>query len=243
MSVAGNPKKKGGVKTGTGAIKRVPASVQLLETRLQSADEEIREQAWKSIEKLGAPEEPLIDKCEEQLHHENWFVGFAGANALAFCVDMGSGMAAANAAEPHLDSESQHLRYCAGQIFVGIDQRVAILVDSLKQQKAFTETMASPPPGRLDDLDQKIIAANAPAERAIEMMAQRLVHENPKVRQNALIHMTKMEWRCVPYAENICTLVLDPDLSVRNELIRTITHLGAFLVDGVHLFAAAMALE
>jgi len=225
-------------------IKRVPASVQLLETRLQSADEEIREQAWKGIEKLGAPEEALVEKCEEQLHHENWFVREAGVKALAFCVDPGHGMLAASMVEPHLEHEQPHMRQCAVQCLVDLEDRVRVKTDALKQKRA--EQMMQH--NRQDIIEAETITKEGePAERAAEMVAQRLNHEDPKIRQNSLVGLSRIlvsqQVSCAPYTSPMCSMVTDPNLSVRNELLRVIARLGPLVVEGASLFAAALGHE
>lgn len=221
-------------------VKRVPASVQLLGSRLQSADEEIREQAWKAIEKLGAPEEALVDKCEEQLHHQNWYVREAGVKALAFCVDPGHGMSAVSMVEPHLEHEQPHIRRCAAQCLVDVEDRVRVKVDALKQTRA--EQMMQHNRQNVIEVET-ITKAGEPAVRAAAMLAQRLHHEDPKIRQNALEALSRMGPLCAPYVETMCNMVTDANLSVRNELLRVIARLGRLLVEGASVFAAALGQE
>jgi len=212
------------------AIKRVPASVQLLENRLQSYDEEVREQAWKSIAKIGAPDEPLVEKCEEQLHHQNWFVREAGCNALAHCVHSGCGLLAAKAVEGHLEHDEQHIRHCAAQTLIELEKQVGVAIESMKETGLR--------PDNEDVIQQSSIAA-----ATAEMLVQRLQHENPKIRKNSLDAVSRMGPLCAQHAEVICSMVTDPDLSVRNELLRVIARLDVILVDSVNLLAAALGQE
>jgi len=227
----GNPSHKTGRTHGGGTIKRVPASVQLLETRLQSYDEEIREQAWKGLDQLGAPDEPLVEKCEEQIHHQNWFVREAGVNALAFCVDAGCGMLSATTAEPLLEHEEPHIRYCAAQTLIGIEQRVRVKIVELN----------NPRDGKINY--EKIEKATIPAQRAVEMLSQRLTHEDAKIRQNALDHLSRTGDLCTQFSEQICAMVTDPSLPVRNELLRVIARLGPLIVSGTAVLAQALEHE
>merc|ERR1740138_959326 len=91
--------------------------------------------------------------------------------------------------------------------------------------------------------NEDIIQQASVAAAIAEMLVQRLQHENPKIRKNALDAVSRMGPLCAPHAEVICSMVTDPDLSVRNELLRVIARLDVILVDAVNLFAAALGQE
>lgn len=208
------------------AIKRVPASVQLLESRLTSYDPEIREQAWRGIEKLGAPEDSLIENVVELFEHQNLYVREAGMNALGHCVDAGFGEHAAKSVEAFLEHADPHIRYCASRCLLKLQERVEVRVDGLKKLTGLRR--ADP---------EKIEKAALPAEHGAEMVSKRLSHENPKIRKEALDGLSRMGSLCIPYAVPICNMVIDPDLAVRNEVHRVLERQGKNMEDGITTIA------
>merc|ERR1719326_618750 len=189
-------KSRKSLRASTVGIKRVPASVQLLENRLQSHDEEIRIQAYTGIFKLGAPSEPLIDKCEEQLHHENWYVREAGVNSLAHCIHAGCGLDAMKAVFEHLEHAEGHMRHCAAETLVEAENQIRIQREELRSK------------GAKDD-DEKIVEGTRIVEHCVNMLVRELQHKDPKVRQNALKALGRMDAWCIPHAVTLCALVTD----------------------------------
>jgi len=213
-------------------IKKVPASVQLLDVRLTSFDEEIRRQAYTGLSKLDAPEEPLVEKIVEKFDHENWYVREAAYMAIGYCVEAGCGELAGRSIAGHLEHEDPHIRFCAGRALLAVEDRVRVKLEDLKNPMSKNSAKGDP----------AIIAqATVAAEQAAGHLAARLDHTDPKIRQNALDALSRMGQYCIPHAINMCNMVLDPNLSVRNELVRVIERLGVILVEGVAKLASCLA--
>jgi HEAT repeat protein len=199
-------------------VKKVPASVQLLDTRLKAADPEIRRQAYVKIPQLDAPGESIVDKAMELIDHENWYVRQAGCKAISHCTDAGFAIIAAKIVQSRLADEDPDVRRRVNDALVDLVERATtVCPDSTGAEDA--------------------------VKLAATSMSERLTHSDPRTRQNAVNALSKIGAQATPHAEALCNLVVDPDLSVRNEVVRMVDRLGAVIVEGASTLAQGLGHE
>jgi len=215
-------------RASTLGFKKVPPSVQVLEKRLQEADEHIRRQAIRDIPTLGAPKEPLTDSIVCLLRdNQDWYVKKSASSAMSRSALAGASVLAAETTGPCLENEDHMARRCAGDALVGLVGEAAKLHEE-PDDTAFHSSRDV----ELELTDDVKASIPEGADAAASEAAERLVHTDPRVRQNAVNALSRMGENAAVHAAALGKVVNDPDLAVRNELIRAFARLGKFAANG-----------
>lgn len=209
--------------------KPVPAAIQIMEKRIQSADPLVRAQALDSIPKTNPPVEPLCELIGRLLEHQNWFVRLAGADAISRAAELETAgkHVLVMVAAARLDHEDHETRRCAARGMVAAAQGGPSLAKASTADGEVTEEIVEEQePGRGRAPAKRGSVSYNLAELAASEMAAKLNHPDPRVRQLVVESLGDMGPWAEPHAQAMGFLLADEDVSVRTSVFRTLEIMG-----------------